>query len=252
MAQTPKKSSGCGKIILIIAILLLLIAGGVAAAVYFGYHKLEQTLKSSEAYTVAVNALKENREVKEKLGDIQDTGFPLGAFNQDASGSGQAAFTMSVQGTKGSGQYQVDMVRRNSVWHLQEGSVRLTNGEVIHIADRRSDTTGESDSTPDSANQSSQIPEDAINGGILNDKAISLPKPVYPPIARQARASGTVVIEVLVDEDGDVVIARPLSGHPLLQATATAAARQAKFKPTKVAGKPVKVSGRITYNFVAQ
>ena len=73
MAQPPKKSSGCGKIVLIIAILLLLIAGGVAAAVYFGYHKLEQTLKSSEAYTVAVNALKEDREVKEKLGDIQDT-----------------------------------------------------------------------------------------------------------------------------------------------------------------------------------
>src|SRR5687768_1721030 len=72
MAQPPKKSS-CGKIILIVAIILLLLAGGIAAAIYFGYQKLESTLKSSEAYTVAVNRLKENEEVRNELGEIKDT-----------------------------------------------------------------------------------------------------------------------------------------------------------------------------------
>ena len=91
-----------------------------------------------------------------------------------------------------------------------------------------------------------------ISGGVLNGKAISLPKPQYPPIARAAHASGTVVVQVLIDENGNVVSAKAVSGHPLLQAVAVAAARQAKFSPTKLSGQPVKVSGMIQYNFVAQ
>lgn len=91
-----------------------------------------------------------------------------------------------------------------------------------------------------------------ISGGVLNGKAISLPKPQYPPIARAARASGTVVVQVLIDENGSVVSAKAVSGPPLLLATAVAAARQARFSPTKLSGQPVKVTGVIQYNFVAQ
>jgi protein TonB len=95
-------------------------------------------------------------------------------------------------------------------------------------------------------------PRAPISGGVLNGKAISLPKPAYPAIARAAHASGTVVVQVLIDENGNVVSAKPLSGHPLLQAVAVGAARQAKFSPTKLSGQPVKVTGVIQYNFVAQ
>lgn len=91
-----------------------------------------------------------------------------------------------------------------------------------------------------------------ISGGVLNGKAISLPKPPYPPIARAAHAAGTVVVQVLIDENGSVVSAHAVSGHPLLQAVAVAAARQARFSPTKLSGQPVKVTGVIQYNFVAQ
>ena len=91
-----------------------------------------------------------------------------------------------------------------------------------------------------------------ISGGVLNGKAISLPKPAYPPIARAAHAAGTVVVQVLIDENGSVVSAKAVSGHPLLQAVAVAAARQARFSPTKLSGQPVKVTGVIQYNFVAQ
>jgi protein TonB len=91
-----------------------------------------------------------------------------------------------------------------------------------------------------------------ISGGVLNGKAISLPKPAYPPIARAAHASGTVVVQVLIDENGSVVSAHAVSGHPLLQAVAVSAARQARFSPTKLSGQPVKVTGVIQYNFVAQ
>ena len=95
-------------------------------------------------------------------------------------------------------------------------------------------------------------PRAPISGGVLNGKAISLPKPAYPPIARAAHAAGTVVVQVLIDENGNVVSAHAISGHPLLQAVAVAAARQARFSPTKLSGQPVKVTGMIQYNFVAQ
>lgn len=95
-------------------------------------------------------------------------------------------------------------------------------------------------------------PRAPISGGVLNGKAINLPKPGYPPIARAAHASGTVVVQVLIDENGNVVSASAVSGHPLLINAAVSAARQAKFSPTKLSGQPVKVTGVIQYNFVAQ
>src|SRR5687767_432039 len=90
-----------------------------------------------------------------------------------------------------------------------------------------------------------------ISGGVLNGKAISLPKPPYPPAAKAVRAGGSVSVQVLIDENGNVVSASAVSGHPLLRAAAASAARGARFSPTKLSGQPVKVSGVITYNFVA-
>jgi len=91
-----------------------------------------------------------------------------------------------------------------------------------------------------------------ISGGVLNGKAISLPKPPYPAIAKAARASGTVTVQVTIDETGKVISARAVGGHPLLQQAAVQAAYGARFSPTQLSGQPVKVTGVITYNFVAQ
>jgi protein TonB len=95
-------------------------------------------------------------------------------------------------------------------------------------------------------------PHAPVSGGVLNGKAIHLVQPPYPPIARSAHASGQVVVQVLIDENGNVVAAHATSGHPLLQAAAVNAARSSKFTPTKLSGQPVKVNGVIIYNFVAQ
>jgi TonB family protein len=102
--------------------------------------------------------------------------------------------------------------------------------------------------TPPKAPLTSKAP---ISGGVLNGKAISLPKPAYPPIAKAAKASGTVVVQVVVDERGNVISAHAVSGNPLLQTAAVEAARGAKFSPTKLSGQPVKMTGVITYNFSA-
>lgn len=93
-------------------------------------------------------------------------------------------------------------------------------------------------------------PSKPISGGVLNGKATRLPTPAYPPAARAVRAGGSVSVQVLIDENGNVISASAASGNPLLRAAAVAAARGAKFSPTKLSGQPVKVQGIITYNFV--
>lgn len=107
--------------------------------------------------------------------------------------------------------------------------------------------------TPPGVSQSnSSKTSRTISGGVLNGKATSLPPPTYPPIAKAAHAGGAVTVQVLVDEEGKVVTAHAVSGHPLLQAAAVQAARQARFTPTKLSGQAVKVSGMLIYNFQAQ
>ena len=88
-----------------------------------------------------------------------------------------------------------------------------------------------------------------ISAGVLNGKAISLPKPDYPPDARAAGAEGVVVIQVTVDEQGNVSEARAISGPKQLQEVSVNAALQAKFSPTLLSGEPVRVTGVIVYNF---
>jgi TonB family protein len=109
-----------------------------------------------------------------------------------------------------------------------------------------------SDDEAGAADDAAAATRKPISGGILNARARYLPRPAYPPIARAARASGTVAVEIVVDERGCIASARAASGHPLLQSAATQAARQACFAPTLLSGEPVKVSGVITYNFVLQ
>jgi len=89
-----------------------------------------------------------------------------------------------------------------------------------------------------------------ISGGVLNAKALYLPKPDYPAEAQASKAAGTVVVQVTIDEQGTVISAKAVSGHPALQQASVNAALQARFSPTTLMGEPVKVSGVITFNFV--
>ncbi len=85
---------------------------------------------------------------------------------------------------------------------------------------------------------------------VLNSQAISLPQPTYPQMARQIRVQGTVIVQVLIDEKGNVLQAKATSGHPLLIPEAQKAALRARFSPTILGEQAVKVQGVITYNFI--
>lgn len=88
-----------------------------------------------------------------------------------------------------------------------------------------------------------------VSGGVLAGKAIRRPQAPYPDEAREAGIQGAVVVEVTISEEGAVLSARAVSGHPLLRDAAVDAARGWKFSPTTLEGYAVKVIGTITFNF---
>jgi hypothetical protein len=88
-----------------------------------------------------------------------------------------------------------------------------------------------------------------ISAGVMNGKADSLVKPLYPPYAHDAGAGGMVSVEVLLGLDGKVLGAAGFERDPLLFTAASEAACQTKFRPTLLQGNPIKVFGTLTYNF---
>ncbi len=84
-----------------------------------------------------------------------------------------------------------------------------------------------------------------INGGMLNGKAIYLPQPEAP----SGEATGVVLVQILIDEQGTVIEAKAVSGPQHLQAAAVNAAKLARFTPTTLMGEAVKVAGTLSYNF---
>jgi periplasmic protein TonB len=91
-----------------------------------------------------------------------------------------------------------------------------------------------------------------VSSVVLSSKIVNLPKPVYPIMAKQIKAQGPVNVQILVDESGKVISAHAINGHMTLTKAAEEAAMRARFTPTLLNEKPIKVQGVITYNFVLQ
>ncbi len=89
-----------------------------------------------------------------------------------------------------------------------------------------------------------------VSSVILQGKAIRKMQPPYPQIARTARVQGTVPVQITISEEGRVIDASVVGGHPLLRDAARQAALQWVFSPTALNGKSVKVSGVISFNFI--
>ena len=91
---------------------------------------------------------------------------------------------------------------------------------------------------------------DLLAGGVLSGKASKKFAPEYTLDAKAAGAGGVVTVQIMVDEQGNVVSAEAVSGHRLPRGPSERAAKLSKFNPTTLCGKPIRVSGAITYNFV--
>jgi protein TonB len=74
-------------------------------------------------------------------------------------------------------------------------------------------------------------------------------RPVYPPLAKEARIQGVVRLNVVIGKDGGVQNLSLVSGHPLLAQAALEAVRQWKYQPTLLNGNPVEVATQVDLNF---
>jgi protein TonB len=88
-----------------------------------------------------------------------------------------------------------------------------------------------------------------VGSNLKAPRQIFLIQPEYPQLARQAHVWGTVVVDAVIDEHGNVVQARTLSGHPLLIQAALKAVLQWKYVPTLLNGTPVAVEMEVTVYF---
>jgi len=88
-----------------------------------------------------------------------------------------------------------------------------------------------------------------IGGQVQAAKIVNRVQPVYPPLARQTRISGTVRLHAIISKDGAIQQLEVISGHPLLQQAALDAVRQWRYQPTLLNGEPVEVDTTIDVIF---
>jgi periplasmic protein TonB len=88
-----------------------------------------------------------------------------------------------------------------------------------------------------------------VSSGVVTGLKIRDVKPMYPPLARQARIQGTVVLQALISKTGDIENLQLISGHPMLAPAAIEAVKQWKYKPYLLNGEPVEVETQVQVNF---
>jgi len=128
----------------------------------------------------------------------------------------------------------------------------LISGEVV---EGRVPAAGMSRPTaPDQSNTASGTTQGAqrvsISEGVSAGLIVSKVPPVYPPLARNARIQGSVVVRAVINETGDVVSLELISGHPMLAPAALDAVKQWKYRPYMLNGKAVEVETKIRVNFM--
>lgn len=88
-----------------------------------------------------------------------------------------------------------------------------------------------------------------VSQGVSQGLLIKKVQPPYPPLARQARIQGQVVLQADISKDGTIQNLRLISGHPMLAPSAIEAVKQWRYKPYFLNGEPVEVETQITVIF---
>jgi periplasmic protein TonB len=88
-----------------------------------------------------------------------------------------------------------------------------------------------------------------VSQGVTQGLLLHKVTPQYPPLAKQARIQGTVVLSALIGKDGSIQNLHVVSGHPMLTNSALEAVKEWKYKPYILNGEPVEVETTINVNF---
>lgn len=226
-------------------------------------HKiLKLVAADSKLFRLSMDSPGTDTQPLQLCSQIPKTGEPVAIIGPQGAGPGiQKGTILKVE--EGAGYDRVIRVSADVSVGLTGAPVVNIKGEVIGIAvtgDEKGQAGGvavlrdrvvnvTSDGAPvfgvRVAPTSSGDPTAVIEAAVMKGEAIKRVQP-RPPIVR---VSGTAVVEITVDEEGNVIFARGLSGHPLIKSAAENAAREWKFSPSTVAGIPVRVIGSLSFNF---
>jgi protein TonB len=88
-----------------------------------------------------------------------------------------------------------------------------------------------------------------VSSGVQSGLLVRKVQPTYPPLARQARIQGTVILQAQISKSGDIENLQLISGHPMLAPAAIEAVKQWKYKPYLLNGEPVEVETTVQVNF---
>ncbi len=88
-----------------------------------------------------------------------------------------------------------------------------------------------------------------VSSGVSQGLIVRRVQPTYPPLARQARIQGTVVLQAMISKEGTIENLQLISGHPMLAPAAIEAVKQWKYKPYLLNGEPVEVETQVQVNF---
>jgi len=88
-----------------------------------------------------------------------------------------------------------------------------------------------------------------VSSGVVSGLLLRKVQPNYPPLARQARIQGTVVLQAQISKEGAIENLQLISGHPMLAPAAIEAVKQWKYKPYLLNGEPVEVDTQVQVNF---
>jgi TonB family protein len=135
--------------------------------------------------------------------------------------------------------------------HLNVGTATTPNGDVALMIQMPGSAgmdvaAASTPAMPPPADGTKRI---TIGGNVQQAKLVSQPKPVYPPLAKQARISGVVHLSALISKEGNVVNLAVISGHPLLIPSAIDAVKTWTYHTTLLNGEPVEVLTQIDVNY---
>jgi len=88
-----------------------------------------------------------------------------------------------------------------------------------------------------------------VSSGVQSGLLVRNVPPAYPPLARQARIQGTVLLQAEISKEGNIINLQLISGHPMLAPAAIEAVKQWKYKPYLLNGEPVEVETQVQVNF---
>jgi TonB family protein len=209
-------------------------AAGATKRIYLYDQQLAGGKKSGYTFTISGCDASHYRVVAEP--EVADAG--LRAYCSDESGTVRSSVDGKAATCLASGE-----VVKEKFPAVQVGGVGARSGTRTQAPTQTQSRGNAGSGTSEAAGRVS------IAKGVAAGLIISKVQPDYPPMARQARVQGTVVMKAVINQTGDVESVELLSGHPMLVQAALDAVKQWKYRPYLLNGNAVAVETQVTVNF---